>query len=117
MVWFAYPKKSSKKYTSDITRDTGFSDLGSVGFEPVSIVSIDEDWSALRFRRVEHIKTMTRGFAITDIGKKRTSSAALTDPPGDLGGEAPKKRTAQPSASKEETKTQARVKQKRVKAP
>lgn len=27
-------------------------------FEPVSLVSIDEDWSAMRFRHVDNIKTI-----------------------------------------------------------
>ena len=34
-------------------------------------VAIDEDWSALRFRKVEHIKTMTRSFAATEAGKAK----------------------------------------------
>jgi len=34
--------------------------LGELGFEPVRLVAIDEDWSALRFRRTEFIKTLTR---------------------------------------------------------
>lgn len=60
LVWFAYPKRSSKHYTDDINRDTGWAALGQLGFEPVRQVAIDTDWSALRFRRVEFIKTMTR---------------------------------------------------------
>ena len=60
IVWLAYPKKSSKKYTSEIGRDTGWPSMGAAGFEPVRMVAIDEDWSALRFRRAEFIKTMTR---------------------------------------------------------
>ena len=60
VVWFAYPKGSSKKYTSQINRDNGWAVLGKAGFEPVRMVAIDEDWSAVRFRRVEFIKTMTR---------------------------------------------------------
>jgi hypothetical protein len=60
VVWFAYPKGTSKKYKSEINRDTGWQALGQAGFEPVRAVAIDEDWSALRFRRVEFIKTMTR---------------------------------------------------------
>jgi hypothetical protein len=41
---------------------------------PVRQVSIDEDWSALRFRRVEYIKTMIRhpDGTLTEQGKKRT---------------------------------------------
>ena len=60
VVWFAYPKGSSKKYKSAINRDDGWSILGKQGFEPVRMVAIDEDWSAVRFRRVEFIKKMTR---------------------------------------------------------
>jgi hypothetical protein len=73
VVWFAYPKKTSKKYKSDINRDSGWQALGKAGFEPVRMVAIDEDWSASRFRRVEFIKTMTRAkeFRMTAIGKAR----------------------------------------------
>jgi len=60
IVWFAYPKGSSKKYKSQINRDNGWAVMGTAGFEPVRMVAIDEDWSALRFRRVEFIKTMNR---------------------------------------------------------
>src|SRR6516165_10712920 len=60
IVWFAYPKGTSKKYKSQINRDTGWSVLGAEGFEPVRMVAIDEDWSAIRFRRIEFLKKMTR---------------------------------------------------------
>ena len=60
VVWFAYPKGSSKKYESEINRDSGWAVMGKAGFEPVRMVAIDEDWSAVRFRRVEFIKTMHR---------------------------------------------------------
>ena len=60
LVWFAYPKGSSKRYQCEFNRDTGWGALGKEGFEPVRMVAIDEDWSAVRFRRVEFIKTMTR---------------------------------------------------------
>ncbi len=61
VVWFAYPKGSSKKYKSEINRDSGWKVLGDGGFEPVRMVAIDEDWSAVRFRRVDFIKNLTRG--------------------------------------------------------
>jgi hypothetical protein len=60
LLWFAYPKGTSKRYTCDFNRDTGWAALGQAGFECVRAVAIDEDWSALRFRRAEFIKTMTR---------------------------------------------------------
>jgi len=61
VVWFAYPKGTSKRYKSQIDRDHGWDPLGTQGFEPVRMVAIDEDWSAKRFRRVAFIKNMTRG--------------------------------------------------------
>jgi hypothetical protein len=60
IVWFAYPKGTSKKYNVEISRDKGWNLLRELGFETVRAVSIDADWSALRFRRVEFIKVMTR---------------------------------------------------------
>jgi hypothetical protein len=56
VVWFAYPKGSSKKYRCEFNRDTGWAALNQAGFQPVRQVAIDEDWSALRFRRVEYSK-------------------------------------------------------------
>jgi hypothetical protein len=74
MLWMAYPKKSSKKYQSDINRDNGWTALGAQGLEPVRQVAIDDDWSALRFRKVAFIKKITRSakMALTDEAKKRT---------------------------------------------
>jgi hypothetical protein len=71
VIWFAYPKGSSKKYKCEFNRDTGWEILGKLGFEPVRAVAIDEDWSALRFRRVSFIKTMTRSFALSEEGKNK----------------------------------------------
>lgn len=56
LLWFAYPKGTSKKYTCDFNRDDGWDVLRKLGFDSVRQVAIDEDWSALRFRRVEFIK-------------------------------------------------------------
>ncbi len=60
VLWFAYPKGTSKNYKCDFNRDNGWDALGELNFEGVRIVSIDEDWSALRFRKVRFIKNMTR---------------------------------------------------------
>ncbi len=73
LLWLCYPKKSSKVYKgSDCSRDTVAGLLSNEGYEPVRQVAIDEDWSALRFRRVENIKSMVRKFAVTEEGKQRT---------------------------------------------
>lgn len=75
VLWFCYPKGSSKKYKCDFNRDTGWQTLGKLGFEGVRMVAIDEDWSALRFRRVEYIKTMKRSFAMSEEGKAKVKKA------------------------------------------
>jgi hypothetical protein len=76
ILWFAYPKGSSKRYTCDFNRDTGWTGLGQAGFEPVRMVAIDEDWSAIRFRRAGFIKTMTRGkeHALSAEGRKKAGA-------------------------------------------
>ncbi|MFO0590151.1 MAG: hypothetical protein U0441_21595 [Polyangiaceae bacterium] len=75
LLWFAYPKGSSKRYKCDFNRDNGWGALGEQGFEPVRLVAIDEDWSALRFRRAGFIKTMTRSFAMSEEGVKKVDAA------------------------------------------
>ncbi|MEL7124566.1 MAG: hypothetical protein AAFO07_34350 [Bacteroidota bacterium] len=62
VLWMCYPKKSSKKYKSSINRDSGWNVIGTYEMEGVRQVAIDEDWSALRFRKVAFIKTMKRKF-------------------------------------------------------
>jgi len=81
VLWFAYPKKTSKKYTSDIDRDSGWQVLGNLGFEPVTMVAIDEDWSAKRYRRAEYIKVMTRdkSWAVSKVGKAKAGRKAEDD--------------------------------------
>jgi hypothetical protein len=60
ILWMVYPKGTSRKYHCEFNRDCGWPVLSAAGFEPVRMVAIDADWSALRFRRVDFIKTMTR---------------------------------------------------------
>jgi hypothetical protein len=56
LLWFAYPKGTSKRYTCEFNRDTGWNVIRKAGFDTVRAIAIDEDWSALRFRRIEYIK-------------------------------------------------------------
>ena len=55
-LWFSYTEKSSK-ITTDISRDTGWDSLTAAKMRPVSQISIDETWSALRFRPVDDVKS------------------------------------------------------------
>lgn len=60
VLWFCYPKKTSKKYSSDITRDHGWKALNDAGLNGIRMLAIDDDWSALRFRNAKFIKS-TKG--------------------------------------------------------
>ncbi|MDD4968119.1 MAG: hypothetical protein PHT07_01690 [Paludibacter sp.] len=57
IFWLAYPKGTSKKYKCDFNRDTSWEIMAPYGMMPVRQVSIDDDWSALRFRKTEFIKS------------------------------------------------------------
>jgi hypothetical protein len=56
ILWIAYPKGTSKRYKCEFNRDSGWRVLADAGFESVRMVAIDEDWSALRFRKGEYVK-------------------------------------------------------------
>jgi hypothetical protein len=56
ILWFAYPKKTSKKIPSDISRDHGWKVLIDSDFDKVRQININEDWTALRFRNIRFIK-------------------------------------------------------------
>jgi hypothetical protein len=78
VLWFCYPKGTSKQYKCDFNRDTGWETLGNYNLEGVRQVAIDEDWSALRFRKTEYIKTLIRRerYAISKDGKERVKKNA-----------------------------------------
>ena len=52
MLWVSYHKGSSKVKT-DINRDTINAYAKSLGLQGVAIISIDDDWAALRLKRIE----------------------------------------------------------------
>jgi hypothetical protein len=56
LLWVAYPKGSSKVKT-DINRDSLWKFTEPYGFRPVSQVSIDKTWSAMRFRPSDRVKS------------------------------------------------------------
>lgn len=55
LLWICYPKKSASIKT-DLTRDDGWDALKKQGYEGVSLVSVDDTWSAFRFRPTEKVK-------------------------------------------------------------
>jgi hypothetical protein len=55
-LWVCYPKGTSKKYKkTDCNRDTLREAIVQYGFEGVSLISIDSDWSAMRFRNIAFV--------------------------------------------------------------
>ncbi len=54
LLWISYPKRSSKVQT-DLTRDVLWELMKGTGLRPVSQVSVDAVWSALRFRPEEKV--------------------------------------------------------------
>jgi hypothetical protein len=75
ILWMCYPKGTSKRYQCDFNRDSGWQVMGQFDMEPVRMVAIDEDWSALRFKKVDFIKTMKRNTAgaLSEKGKIKSS--------------------------------------------
>jgi hypothetical protein len=70
IVWLAYPKGTSKRYRCEFNRDNGWKAIEAAGFETVRMVAIDEDWSALRFRRSEFVKS-SKVASGARVGKKK----------------------------------------------
>jgi hypothetical protein len=56
VLWFAYPKGTSKIKT-DINRDTIHVTGKEFGLKTVTAISINDTWSALRFRPVDKVGT------------------------------------------------------------
>lgn len=54
VLWISYPKGSSGVDT-DLNRDKLWKALSDRGIRPVTQVSIDEVWSAMRFRPIEAV--------------------------------------------------------------
>lgn len=70
-LWVLYPKKSSRNYTSDLSRDILWDAFSAYGMEAVSNFALDNDWSSIRFRPVSEIRSMKRKNAATKEGRAR----------------------------------------------
>ncbi len=54
LFWLCYPKKSGR-ISSDLSREVVWQMMDGTGLRPVTQISIDESWSALRFRPLEKV--------------------------------------------------------------
>ncbi len=79
LIWFAYPKKSSKQYKTDINRDHGWNILGKDNYEKVRQIAVNEDWSALRFKKADQIREFKRNssfmISVLKINPKRITGS------------------------------------------
>jgi hypothetical protein len=62
VLWLCYPKKSSKLFSTGLELNRGWSTLNNLGFYGIRMLSIDEDWSAIRFRNIKYIKSTSSRF-------------------------------------------------------
>jgi hypothetical protein len=60
LIWFAYQKKTDIGYAADILGEDGWDIVGDYQFEPIRQISMDHNWSALRFRPIKKSKNIAR---------------------------------------------------------
>jgi hypothetical protein len=76
IFWIAYPKKTSGIKT-DVSRDLGWDKIVASGYEIVSLIAIDDTWSALRFRPSQKVKSVKNKRSVND---KKIFKAVLEKP-------------------------------------
>jgi hypothetical protein len=59
LLWIAYPKKTSKR-GADLSRDEGWDVVHAAGWQGVSLIALDEIWSAMRFRPLAETVSATK---------------------------------------------------------
>ncbi|WP_310829821.1 YdeI/OmpD-associated family protein [Paenibacillus pedocola] len=80
LLWLCYPKGSSSIKT-DLSRDKGWGIVKDAGFEGVSLISINDTWSAMRFRP---LGATTRRSGTTSRADNPKTPAAPLPVPDDL---------------------------------
>ncbi|QHT62026.1 YdeI/OmpD-associated family protein [Paenibacillus lycopersici] len=68
LLWICYPKGTSKIKT-DINRDRGWKVVKEAGWEGVSLVSVDDAWSAMRFRPAGMVQAGARASRAADASR------------------------------------------------
>ena len=60
IVWMAYPQSNSEYYTNDFTIDAGWEVWAHYKMLSVRQASINDEWSALCYRKTDYIKKINR---------------------------------------------------------
>ena len=50
VAWFCFPRKTSRKIETDLSKDSGWKSLNDAGFYGKRVITVNDDWSALRFK-------------------------------------------------------------------
>lgn len=56
LLWMTFPKGKAKA-DATLTRDHGWEALWERGWRPVTLIAVDETWSAMRYRPVVEVPT------------------------------------------------------------
>jgi len=55
-LWICFPRKTSKKLETDLSKDFGWKSLNDSGFHERRLITVNDDWSALKFKHIKYIK-------------------------------------------------------------
>lgn len=79
LLWLCYPKGTSKLKT-DLNRDKGWEEVARLGWEGVALISVDDTWSAMRFRPIDAGGSRRAASADRGAAKPAAPSAPLEVP-------------------------------------
>lgn len=58
ILWFCFPRKTSTKLETDLSKDFGWKSLNDLGFHRRRLIMVNIDWSALSFKNEKYIKNI-----------------------------------------------------------
>ena len=50
VLWVCFPKKTSKEIEPELSKDFGWKSLNDSGFHGKRLITVNDDWSALKFK-------------------------------------------------------------------
>ncbi|WP_247716573.1 hypothetical protein [Sinomicrobium weinanense] len=77
VLWIAHPRTISKNYTTDITDAYNWAPLTRNSYDWVESLTINKDWEALRFRKLEYVHPLYRNHR---SGKKQDNGVKPDTP-------------------------------------
>ncbi|WP_334078024.1 YdeI/OmpD-associated family protein [Paenibacillus sanfengchensis] len=84
LLWLCYPKGGAKAGT-DLTRDKGWETVKAAGYDGIALVSLDDVWSAMRFRPADLVKLTPRSTRRTaGTGEAKREPATPAEAPEEL---------------------------------